>query len=376
MTLHGVVQNYGGLIGVRFLMGLFEAGLFPGAIAFLNKWYTKYELATRVAIFYMGSALSGAFSGLLAFALAKMDGIGGLEGWRWIFIIEGIATVLVGLLCPIILTDTPESRPKWLTQEENDYLIRRMVAQNGGQKADTEGKKLSLGLLKDVLTDWQYYPLVLSYWSNTIPNYGFKFTLPQIIKNMGYTSSQAQLLSIPPYVAGAISSLGFNVMADRFRRRSYFLVIPQALIVIAYCIIIPLSPHISDNIGPCYFAVTLANVGFYPINPGTSSWASNNSAGAAKRSLGLAFILSLSSVGGIIASYIFIEGEKPAYPTGFGVSMAAAVAGIAAVVFLDLSYNRINKKRDKMSMEEISEKFSEDDLSRLGNRSPMFRYTL
>ena len=81
-------------------------------------------------------------------------------------------------------------------------------------------------------------------------------------------------------------------------------------------------------------------------------------------------------MGGIIASYIFIESEKPAYPTGFGVSMAAAVAGVAAVIFLDLHYNRINKKRDNMSMGEIAEKFSKEDLSKLGNRSPMFRYTL
>lgn len=376
MTLHGCVNNYGGLISVRFLMGLFEAGLFPGAISLMNKWYTRYEMGTRVAIFYMGSALSGAFSGLLAFAIAKMDGIAGLQGWRWIFIIEGIATVVVGVLVPFILSDTPERRPKWLNEEETDYLIRRMVAQNGGERADAEGKKVTFSLLKEVVTDWQYYPLVLCYWSNTVPNYGFKFTLPQIIKNMGYTSSQAQLLSIPPYVAGAISALFCNVLADKFRRRSWFLAAPQSLILIAYCVLIPFSRDIKNNIGACFFAVILANIGFYPITPGTSSWGSNNSAGAAKRSVGMAFILSLSSCGGIFASYIFIESEKPAYPTGFGVSMAAAVAGLCAVCFLDWRYGRINKQRDRMTMEEISEKYTEEELAKLGNRSPLFRYVL
>lgn len=341
----------------------------------LNKWYTKYELATRLALFYTASALSGAFSGLLAYAIAKMDGVAGQEGWRWIFLLEGMATVLMGVITPFVLTDTPERRPKWLTDEECDYLIRRMVAQNGGERANKEGKKLSLALLKDVVTDWQYYPFVLCYWSNTVPNYGMKFTLPQIIKNMGYSSSNAQLLSIPPYVAGAISSVCFNILGDKMRRRSYFLMIPQALVVISYCIITPLSPHIKDYIGACFFAVILSNIGVYPINPGTSSWASNNSAGAAKRSVALAYVLSLSSVGGIFASYIFIESEAPGYPTGFGVSMAAALAGILAVAFLDFSYKRVNKKRDQMSIEEISEKYSEEDLARLGNRSPLFRYT-
>jgi MFS family permease len=391
MTLHGIVQDFGGIVAVRFLMGIFEAGLFPAAVTVreetspgrpwsnywkvLNKWYTKYELATRLALFYTASALSGAFSGLLAYAIAKMDGVAGQEGWRWIFLIEGMATVVMGIITPFVLTDTPERRPKWLTDEECDYLIRRMVAQNGGERANREGKKLSLALLKDVVTDWQYYPFVLCYWSNTVPNYGMKFTLPQIIKNMGYSSSNAQLLSIPPYVAGAISSVGFNMLGDRMRRRSYFLMIPQALVVISYCIITPLSPHIKDYIGACFFAVILSNIGVYPINPGTSSWASNNSAGAAKRSVALAYVLSLSSVGGIFASYIFIESEAPGYPTGFGVSMAAALAGIFAVVFLDFTYKRINVKRDKMSIEEVAEKYTEDDLTRLGNRSPLFRYT-
>jgi len=341
----------------------------------LNKWYTKYELATRLALFYTASALSGAFSGLLAYAIAKMDGVGGQEGWRWIFLLEGIATVLMGAITPFVLTDTPDRRPKWLTDEECDYLTRRMVAQNGGERANKEGQKLTLALLKDIVTDWQYYPMVLIYWSNTVPNYGMKFTLPTIIKNMGFSSSNAQLLSIPPYVAGAISSVGFSILSDKMRRRSYFLMIPQVIVVISYCIITPLSPRIKDYIGACFFAVILSNIGVYPINPGTSSWASNNSAGVAKRSVALAFILSLGNVGGIFASYIFIDSEAPGYPTGFGVSMAAAFAGIIAVVFLDIYYKRINKKRDKMSIEEISETYSQGDLAKLGNHSPLFRYT-
>ncbi|PNP77094.1 hypothetical protein FNYG_09563 [Fusarium nygamai] len=375
MTLHGIVKDFGDIVTVRFIMGIFEAGFFPGAIAVLNKWYTKYELATRLALFYTASALSGAFSGLLAYAIAKMDGVAGQEGWRWIFTLEGIATIFIGFITPFLLPDTPERRPNWLTDEECDYLIRRMVAQNGGERANEEGQKLTLALIKDVVTDWQYYPLILCYWSSTVPIYGMKFTLPQIIKNMGYSSSNAQLLSIPPYVTGAISSVGFNMLGDKMRRRSYFLLIPQVLVVISYCIITPLSSHINDHIGACFFAVILLNIGVYPINPGTSSWTSNNSAGAAKRSVALAYVLSIASIGGIFASYIFIDSEAPGYPTGFGVSMAAAVAGIFSVGFLDWYYKRVNKKRDQMSIEEISEKYSEEDLARLGNRSPLFRFT-
>lgn len=357
-------------------MGAFEAGFFPGAIAYMTKWYTNYELATRLSIFYVGSALSGAFSGLLAYALAKMDGIGGLEGWRWIFIIEGIFTVVVGVVLPWILTDTPDNRPRWLSAKQADYLIARMAVQNGGQTAAAAGKHLNKSLLWTVITDWQYYPLAIVQWSNTVPTYGLKFTLPQIVKNMGYSSSHAQLLSIPPYVAGAISSICFSVLSDKFRRRSYFLVVPQTLLVVAYSILTPLSPKSASNIGACYFAIVLANIGCYPINPGASSWCSNNTAPSAKRSIGIAYLISLSSIGGIFASYIYKEDEAPGYPTGFGTSLAFAAAGFVAVIVLDVAYDRINKRRDMMVEEEIREKYSDEELADMGDRSPIFRYTL
>jgi MFS family permease len=372
---HGIVHNYGGIMAVRLLMGVFEAGLFPGAIALLTKWYTKYELATRLAIFYVGSALAGAFSGLLAFGLAKLDGVAGLEGWRWIFIIEGIATVAVGLVTPCALADTPTERPKWLNSEEQDYLIRRIIVQNGGDAADKAGKHLSGSLVISVITDWQYYPLVLVNWANVIPSYGLKFTLPQIIKNMGFTNSNAQLLSIPPYVAGAISAVVFNVISDKFRRRAVIIIIPPIFLIIAYSILTPLAPDIKSNIAPCFFAIILANIGCYPINPMSSSWLSNNTAGSAKRSLAIAYYVSLSNVGGIIASYIFIESEAPGYPTGFGLSLTFSALGIVAALGLYFTYGRINNKRDLITQEEIAGMYTDEKLAELGNRSPLFRYT-
>lgn len=97
---------------------------------------------------------------------------------------EGIITVVFGVVTPWALTDTPAVRPKWLNTEEQDYLIRRMIVQNGGEEADKAGIHLSGSLLLAVVTDWQYYLLILVNWANVIPSYGLKFTLPQIIKNM------------------------------------------------------------------------------------------------------------------------------------------------------------------------------------------------
>lgn len=151
-------------------------------------------------------------------------------------------------------------------------------------------------------------------------------------------------------------------------------IIPQTLLVIAYAILTPLAPKIKSNIGPCFFAIILANIGCYPINPMSSSWLSNNTAGSAKRSLAIAYYISLSNVGGIIASYIFIESEKPGYPTGFGLSLTFSATGIIAALLLNFLYGRINKKRDLMDPDEIATKYTDEQLALLGNHSPLFRY--
>ncbi|GAW21848.1 hypothetical protein ANO14919_113740 [Xylariales sp. No.14919] len=95
LTLTSIVRNYQGLLVAKLFLGIAEAGLFPGAILIISTWYDRHELATRVAVFYSAAALAGVFSGLLAYLIVKLDGLGGLEGWRWIFIIEGLEPLLL-----------------------------------------------------------------------------------------------------------------------------------------------------------------------------------------------------------------------------------------------------------------------------------------
>lgn len=168
----------------------------------------------------------------------------------------------------------------------------------------------------------------------------------------------------------------FGSLADKFHRRSYFLLIPQALVIISYSILTPLAPHIKNNLGACYFAIVLANIGLYPISPGSSSWLSNNLQGNAKRALGIAYSASVANLGGIVSSYIFIASEAPAYPTGFGTSLAFGVTGMLATVILDVIYSRVNKKRDQVSEDEVRERYTDEQLAAMGDRSPLFRYTL
>ncbi|KAL1882090.1 hypothetical protein VTK73DRAFT_2499 [Phialemonium thermophilum] len=376
MTCTGVVQNFSGLAAVRFLLGLFEAGFFPGAIMLVSRWYLPGETQTRIALLYTSAATGGAFSGLLAFGLAKMDGLGGYEGWRWIFIIEGLMTVAIGAACFFLLPDSPSLSTGWLTPEEARYLELRQIARRVLAPQDYREKSFDWKALWGIVKDWKMYLLILANWSQAVPNYAMKFTMPSIVKSMGFTSAKAQLLTIPPYACGAISAYVMSVLADRFSWRMPSVVVPQICVVVGFSILFSKAAEIQTNIAVCYFAVCLACAGMYPIFPGVNAWNVVNTAGPVKRAISIAYLVCAGNLGGLVGSYIYIDKEAPKYPTGYGNSLAFGAAGIVAALILEYGLWRINKRDAQYTEEEIRAKYSPEELERMGDESPLYKYCL
>lgn len=132
-------------------------------------WYCRHEVQLRTALFFSAASIAGAFSGLLAFAIAKMDGIGGLEGWRWIFILEGIVTVLVACMAFFTLFDYPETA-SFLNEEERAFVVHRLRYQSGtpGQRKSGQAEVPITEEIKwryawDAFKDWQVYVHILVY---------------------------------------------------------------------------------------------------------------------------------------------------------------------------------------------------------------------
>lgn len=187
MTFQGLVKNFAGLATTRFLLGVFEAGFFPASTYLLGEWYCRFEVQFRLSIFFSAASLAGAFSGLLAFALDKMDGLGGLEGWRWIFLMEGIVTasemtyrastlrgltdinlqVVVGATVPWTLPDSPRTA-SFLSETERTMVVTRLERDSGtaeGKVETAEGFKWSS--LKGAFYDWRIWFTIFIYWGNT-----------------------------------------------------------------------------------------------------------------------------------------------------------------------------------------------------------------
>ncbi|KAL4898548.1 major facilitator superfamily domain-containing protein [Aspergillus ambiguus] len=376
MTLTGVVQNFAGLMVTRVLLGIFEAGFFPGAVYLCTFWYMPKELSTRIAFFYCASSLSGAFSGLLAAGIARMDGVGNYAGWRWIFLLEGIATVILGVMCFFCLIDSPKRSERWLDAEEIRYLELQHFIKEGGHFKEEKKTRVAWKDLFAVFTNWRMYLLAYILLCQSSFSYGTKFTMPTITKAMGFTNTNAQLMTVPPYVAGGISALVFSKLSDRFYWRYPFVTVPLCLIVIAYSVIISLDGALAENIGPSYFAVVLTCVGIYPIHPATTSWTANNLTPSSHRAIGLAFNICIGNIGGIIGSYMYLDREEPKYYTGFGLSLAFGGSGLIAATILELSYMWENKRKAKISEDDVRESYSDEDLLAMGHKSPLFKYTL
>lgn len=193
---------------------------------------------------------------------------------------------------------------------------------------------------------------------------------------MGFRDTDAQLMTVPPYVAGAISAIFFSVLSDRFYWRMLFVAIPLLLIAIGYSIILGLKGDLQAHIGPGFFAIILTCIGIYPTHPATTSWTMNNLAPSNRRAIGSAFNICIGNIGGIIGSYMYIDREAPTYPTGFGLSLAFGGTALLAALVLEFSFLWDNKKRDTLDEVEIRERYSDEQLLELGDKSPLFKYTL
>lgn len=298
-----------------------------------------------------------------------------MEGWRWIFIIEGLASVGVGILSPFLLLDSPETS-NILTDDERRYLILRKMIQDGGREIQSKGSKTSWPVLRSVLFDWKLYLAAVIYWTNTGTNYGVKFTMPQIIKNMGYSSANAQLLTVPPYILGCVSSYIASRFSDRTTWRMPFIVGPQCVVLTGFAMLFAFAPDLEHRIAESYAAIFIRCLGFYPITPNVAAWMSNNLAGPAKRASGIGFMLTMANTAGIIGSFIYKEEEKPRYPTGYGTSLGLTVAGMVAALILEFGLWRSNTRNKKMTHGEIRAKWNDQELADMGDKSPTFKYTL
>ncbi|KAI9454715.1 MFS general substrate transporter [Russula earlei] len=346
MTFHGFAHNYGDLISLRCLLGLAEAGLYPGIIFYLSCWYKRSELGSRVALFFTAATMAGAFSGFLAVAIHNMDGLGGRPGWAWIFILEGLATILIACVSPWVLQDFPETA-KFLTEVERVYIIREL---REDQRLGTDGEKFKLKYLWQCLTDWKTFLTMGIHMGFTAASFSISLFMPTIIRELGFSPTTANLLSVPVYALACLLTCVVGFLGDRFGHRGYINLGFLGMAFVAYVILI-----VSRNVALSYFAVYLAACSLYPAIPNNAAWTSSNLEGSYKRAAALAMAISFGNMNAAVTSNVYRAHDRPWYRLGHGVVLAyVAVAWLSSLIYTVL-LRRENKARDRGERDEVIE---------------------
>ncbi|KAF9039625.1 MFS general substrate transporter [Hymenopellis radicata] len=364
MTLMGIVKTYPQLVGARLALGIAEAGLFPGVAYYLTLWYPRHHLQLRIGYFFGAASLAGAFSGLLAFAISFMSGTRGLLGWSWIFILEGIATVAIGILAFFVLVDFPATA-KFLTPEERAYIVYRKKYDNSSVG---EEEHFAVSHVIEALTDWQVWLHILIYMSIAGPLYGITLFLPTIINTFGHTPAISQLLTVPPYLFATILLYIFARYSDQTQLRSPFVYAGLLMMLVGFSINISDVPP-----GAKYFGTFFCIAGSYAPFPGIVAWLGNNLSGQYKRAVGMALHIGVGGLSAAVASNIYRSQDSPQFRLGHALELMFVGIGLVCVPVAVVSYRRINERREKV---QGRVKYDVKELRMMGDRAPDFRYTL
>ncbi|KAL8915662.1 MAG: hypothetical protein Q9172_006793 [Xanthocarpia lactea] len=367
-TLTGVTQNYAGLIVCRLLLGLVEGGLFPGAAVYLTLFYTKRELALRIGYLFVSAAIAGAVGGLLAYGIGFMDGVAGQRGWRWILIIEGLPSVILGVATWFLLADSPETA-FYLTSEEK-HLMQVRRDRQVGQTASAQ--RFHKADVYAALKDWKVYAFCAGQFGTDTMLYGFSTFLPTIIQGLGsWSIAQTQALTIPCYCLGALSYVVVARISDSQQRRGVYTVIFGVISVVGYGILIS-----NASTGVHYFGCFLVAMGLYVTTGLPLAWLPNNQPRYGKRTTATGLQLTIGNASGIMAPYLYPRSEGTRFIRGHAVTLA--MVGMANIIFAFMSWylSKQNARRRRGEEDARVANMSEDEIAELGDKSPRFVYTV
>ncbi|CAG9976014.1 unnamed protein product [Clonostachys byssicola] len=325
LACHAAVTSKAGLLTARFFLGLTEAGMFPGIILQLTYWYRADEMTSRLLIFYSFEFFANIVSAVLAFGFNGISGRGGLSGWQWFFLVEGIFTILFGISLWWIFPDFPE-QAKWLTDKEKRFLQARLPA-NAPRSSESDFK---MSEIWESLKDQRLWWFTLIWATKTIGGSGLSFYLPTIVADLGLVSiAESQLLTIPSAV---IPMFLIALSAYLTGRKG----VPYPLIALIYMVTTLACYAVMvtyPNLGGVYAATTIAASASLAWFSTMWPWRLQTTSKATGSAFAIAFSNSLGQIGTIVGPQIFQSKYAPKYTVSFAVAMGMSGVCILATMW-------------------------------------------
>jgi D-galactonate transporter len=321
-ALMASVSGVWSFYGLRFLLGVAEAGFFPGIILYLTYWYPAEYRARFLAAFAIAVPVSTVIGAPISGLLLGLDGLLGLKGWQWLFIIEGIPSVVLGIITWFYLTDRPE-KADWLTPAQKAWLSSKLESEIAAKQA---AQHLSLG---QALASPKVLTLSLIYFGFVAALYGMQFWLPQIVKAFGFSNAQTGFVIAVPYLFGTVAMILWARHSDATRERVMHVGAPLLLTAVALGVC-----GYMDNPYVTMVALTVAAIGIF----GTfavfwtlpTAWLSGTAAAGA-----IALINSIGNLAGFGGPYLIGWVKEATGSTSTGLLVLAVLPLIGGLmVFL------------------------------------------
>ncbi|KAF2261853.1 MFS nicotinic acid transporter-like protein Tna1 [Lojkania enalia] len=370
-TLMGVTQNMASFFVVRFFLGMTESGLFPGVVYYLSMWYKRSERQYRISLFFSCASLAGAFGGILAWGIAHMRNVGGYAGWRWIFILEGLLTIVIAVAAYIFISNYP-ANVSWLSDGERSFIKTRLKADSDA----TNNEQFSWAEVWVACKDLKCWLYGLGFHTMSLPLYTLSLFLPTIIKDMGYTSAQSQLLSIPPYALATIFTVFWAIISEKYGRRAPFIITTSSIAIIGYIILLA-NKNPTGRPGVSYVGTVFAAIGIYPSVALVLSWPANNVSGQTKRATANAMQISIGNCGAVLGTQLYRPNTSPRYILGHFFALGYLVANIIFVSLLWWILSKENRRKVEYLVQNPATKGfhdSDEDLAE-GDRHPRWKFS-
>ncbi|KAI6869802.1 retrograde regulation protein 2 [Hortaea werneckii] len=337
------VTKWWELIPLRLVLGLFEAGYFPGVVYLISTWYSRYDMQKRYAGFYALGLVASGCSGILAYGLMQLDGRGGLEGWRWIFLVFGLLTVAAGFLGVAFLVDFPDravNKNYWgfINSEEIKFIIRRI----NKDRSDASEEEWNFRKWAASGADWKIWMFAVQFFSVTTQAYSLAYFLPIILnETMGFDVGLSQLLTAPPYGAAGILMFVCAYIGDKYRVRGPILIATSSVGIIGLGLLRWTTPPGVRYLG--IFLICMACNGGLPT---VMAYQANNIRGQWKRAFASATLVGFGGIGGIAGSTVFRGQDSPHYTLGIGFCIACNILIMLIVVVNTIVFRRQNRRAD------------------------------
>lgn len=333
------IHNWKEMIGLRVLLGVAMSGIYPGLTYLISTWYPRKEQQVRFAFLQTGQLIVLATGGIVNWGINHLDGRSGLEGWRWMYLVQGLITIFLGFVTYFWIVDFPEHSHKslwFLTENEQKLAVARITK----DRHDAEAEPFSWSAVLQHAKDPKIYGFACMYFLVNIVTTALAYFLPIILSGMGFDENESIVLSAPPYYYATIPVIISSVIGDKYNLRGPIIIFNSICLIAGFSML-----GFADQVAVRYIGTYLATGAYVSNWAAVTTYQTTNIAGQWKRAFAAAVCTAFNGAGGIAGAYIVKNNERPRYPTAVWVCIGSHMLLIASVLAFSSYFHVANGRQ-------------------------------